>query len=217
MEARAVTALRAQWTALLDRQHRHPTGLLGRLVGERMLRQHAPETSWTIDRLGIQPTDHVLELGFGAGRGLALARRRAAQGNVTGLDLSAMMVRAVARRNRAALWARRLTLLRGDMAALPFADRRFDRIYSIHTLYFWPQPLQVFDELLRILKPGGMLMITLSTGRTSVAGERVYGPLQAALETQIVPALRQRGPQHVGIEHGPDSRRYNNVAVVVRT
>jgi ubiquinone/menaquinone biosynthesis C-methylase UbiE len=212
-----VTPLRTTWTALLDRQHRYPTGLIGRLVGERMLRQHAPETIWTIDRLQIQPSDHVLELGFGAGRGLALAQQRADRGNVTGLDLSATMVRAAAQRNRAAMRSRRLTLLRGDVAALPFAGRRFDKIYSIHTFYFWPQPLQVFDDLVRILKPGGTLMITLSTGRTTATGERYYGQLQATLEAQIVPALRQRGLQHVAIEHGPDSRQYNNVAVVVQS
>ncbi|MFL5805339.1 MAG: class I SAM-dependent methyltransferase [Roseiflexaceae bacterium] len=212
-----MTPLHTRWTALLDRQHRYPTGLLGRLIGERMLRQHAPETVWTIDQLQIQPTDHVLELGFGAGRGLALAGQRADRGKVTGLDLSATMVRAAAQRNRVAMRARRLALLRGDVAALPLADRRFDKIYSIHTFYFWPQPLQVFDDLLRILKPGGTLMITLSTGRTTATGERIYSELQTRLETGIVPALRQRGLQHVAIEHGPDSRQYNNVAVVVRS
>jgi ubiquinone/menaquinone biosynthesis C-methylase UbiE len=212
-----MAALHTQWTALLDRQHRLPTGLVGRLVGQRMLRQHAPETLWTIDRLDIQPTDHVLELGFGAGRGLELARRRADRGNVTGLDLSATMICAAARRNQTAIKTRRLALLRGDLAMLPFAGRRFDKIYSIHTFYFWPQPLPVFGELLRILKPGGALMITLSTGRTTPAGERVYSPLQATLETQIVPALQQQGHQHVAIEYGPDSRHYNNVAVVVQS
>src|SRR5258706_8822086 len=202
MEARAVTPLHTRWTTLLDRQHRYPTGLVGRLVGERLLRQHAPETGWTIDQLDVRATDHVLELGFGAGRGLALARQRADRGNVTGLDLSATMVRAAAQRNRAAMRARRLALLRGDVAALPFAARRFDKIYSIHTFYFWPQPLRVFDDLLRILKSGGTLMITLSTGRTTPTGQRCYGQLQATLETQIVPALRQLGIQHVAIEHG---------------
>lgn len=55
-----MAALRTKWTAFLDQQHRYPTGLIGRLIGERMLRQHAPETTWSVDQLQGQPTDRVL-------------------------------------------------------------------------------------------------------------------------------------------------------------
>ena len=57
----------------MDRQHRLPRGWLGRLIGERMVRQHTPETLWTLQLLALGPDDRVLELGFGAGRALQLA------------------------------------------------------------------------------------------------------------------------------------------------
>src|SRR4051794_23962152 len=85
----SMTAFRAQWSAYVDRQHRYPTGLVGQIVGERMLRQHAPETDWSIGLLQLQPTDRILEIGSGAGRGLALALAHAHQGRVTGVDRSA--------------------------------------------------------------------------------------------------------------------------------
>src|SRR4051812_427787 len=72
----AMSALQTRWTTFIDGQHRYPTGIAGQLIGRRMLRQHAPETRWTISTLDIQPTDRVLEVGFGAGHGLALAAQQ---------------------------------------------------------------------------------------------------------------------------------------------
>jgi SAM-dependent methyltransferase len=206
--------LRARWGAFLDRQHRDPAGLVGQLVGERMVRQHAPETAWTLDLLGIQPADQLLELGFGAGRALALAAERAPGGLVLGLDRSPTMVRAAARRNRAASRAGHIALLRGNLGALPFAGRRFDKIWSIHTFYFWPDPPRLVAELLRLLAPGGTLAITMATGHDTPGGARAYWPLHQRVEL-LVSELRERGT-NASLEHGPDSRQYNNVAIVVR-
>src|SRR3954469_17465250 len=104
-------ALRAQWTSYIDRQHRYPTGLVGRIIGERMLRQHAPETEWSIGLLHLQATDRLLEIGFGAGRGLALALTQMHRGRVAGVDLSPTMIRAATRRNRTAIERKQLFLV----------------------------------------------------------------------------------------------------------
>ena len=205
-----------QFTGFVDRQHQHPTGAIGRAIGERMVRQHAPETDWTIAQLEISPTDRVLELGFGAGRGIALAAEQAYRGRVVGIDLSTTMVQASRRRNMAAIEAGRVTLLKGDVEALPFAGVQFDKIFSIHTLYFWPEPLRIIEELSRILRPGGMLMLTLSTGTTSPSGHRTNGPLQAILEQHVIPGLQQMGYASASLHTGPDSRHYTHVAVVAR-
>jgi len=209
-----MTALRTQWAAFLDRQHRDPAGLVGRIIGERMVRQHTPETDWTIGLLDLRPTDRALEVGFGAGRALALAAQRTDRGLILGVDRSPTMVQAAARRNRAARRAGRLALLRGDLLALPFADRHFDKIWSIHTLYFWPDPLQIVTDLLRMLTPGGTLVVTLATGQIAPSGERVYWPLHQRVET-LVHELQQHGSAAT-LMYGPDSRQYNNVAIVVR-
>src|SRR5215207_702025 len=124
-----MTALRAQWTTYVDQQHRYPTGLVGQIIGERMRRQHAPETEWSVGLLHIQPTDRILEIGFGAGRGLALALAQAHLGRVTGVDLSPTMIRAAARRNRTAIKRGQLILVRGNVATIPFGEQRFDKLF----------------------------------------------------------------------------------------
>lgn len=208
------THLRTQWSAYIDRQHRQPTGLVGRVVGKRMRRQHAAETDWSIDLLQIRPADRVLELGFGAGRGLALALQRASNGHVVGVDLSETMIRAAARPHRSAIARGQLALLRGDLASLPFGRQQFDKIFSIHTFYFWPDPSMIARQLIDALRPGGRLAITFATAQALPSGERVYWPLhQRAID--LVGELDQLPDAAARLDRGPDSRQYNNVAIVV--
>lgn len=200
---------------LWNQQYRSPSGLIGRLAGERMVRQHGPETAWTMNLLEIQPTDIVLEVGFGAGQGIKLAAEKASDGRVIGIDLSEMMVRVATRRNAQAVKAGRVALSQGNMTALPFEDQYFDKVMTIHTFYFWSEPAQALRELYRVLKPGGRLVITLSTGKINARGEvEVWPPLQSALEEQVLPGMQREGFQVVRLERGPTSRQYTSVAVI---
>lgn len=209
-----MTAFRTQWSAYIDQQHRYPTGLVGQILGERMLRQHAPETDWSIRLLHLQPTDHILEIGFGAGRGLTLALAQADQGRVTGVDRSATMLRAAARRNRTAIARGRLMLLRGDIATLPFQEPRFDKLFSIHTFYFWPDPRAVCTRLITMLAHGGRLVSTFATARKRPNGAWAYGDIHQLAEA-LVKEFDYSGDVAATLLYGPDSRAYNNVAIVI--
>jgi ubiquinone/menaquinone biosynthesis C-methylase UbiE len=200
---------------LWNRQYRSPHGMIGWLAGERMVRQHGPETAWTLNLLEIEPTDAVLEVGFGAGQGIKLATEKASEGRVMGIDLSEMMVRVATRRNAQAVKAGRVALAQGTITALPFEDQSFDKVMTIHTFYFWSEPARALSELYRVLKPGGRLIITLSTGKINARGEvEVWPPLQAALQEQVMPGMRREGFQVVRLEPGPTSRQYTSMAVI---
>jgi ubiquinone/menaquinone biosynthesis C-methylase UbiE len=142
--------VKRQLEDILNRQYGLPSGIVGWLVGEQMVRQHRPETAWTLDLLDIQPADTVLEVGFGAGQGIKLAAEKASEGRVMGIDLSEAMVRVAIRRNAWAVKAGRVTLLQGNITALPFEDQQFDKIMTIHTVYFWPEPSQALRGLTKI-------------------------------------------------------------------
>ena len=209
-----MTTLSARWSAYVDKQHRYPSGLIGWLIGERMRRQHAPETEWSVDLLQLQPTDRVLEIGFGVGRGLALSLQQAIQGRVTGIDLSVTMLQAAIRRNRTALAHGQLALLRGDIAHLPFGNQQFDKIVSIHTFYFWPDPGAICQQLIKLLAQGGRLVSTFATAHSLANGERVYWPLHQRAEA-LVREVQQQANVAAYLAYGPDSRQYNNVAIVI--
>lgn len=200
--------------SLLAGQHGHPTGLVGRMLGEQMIRQHVPETTWTISLLDLEPENQILEVGFGAGRAIELVVTQISKGHVCGIDLSQEMVRAATRRNARTIKAGLVTLHHGDVTTLPFADSQFDKVFSIQTLYFWPDPSRALAEIFRVLKPGGRLVVTLSTG--TIDGSLATGleRYQQILEEQIVPSMKQLGFTQTGIKQGPLSRQFKTTAII---
>ena len=163
---------------MIGKQYRRPSGLLGFLIGYKMTRDHRPENAWTVSLLEAQPTDHILEIGFGAGLAIGELAQIATQGKIVGVDYSETMVRAARWRNAGAVRQGRVELRQAEAANLPFEDDTFDKAFSIHSIYFWPQPLKALQEIRRVLKPGGTLIMTIMPK----AVMRLLGP-DAAVET----------------------------------
>ncbi len=206
--------LRSRFDEFVGRQQRCPSGIVGQIIGARMVRQHTAETLWTVSLLEIKPTDSILEIGFGAGRAIELAAAQATSGHITGIDLSQAMLRSASRRNARAIKAGRIALRRGDATTLPFSNEQFDKILSIHTFYFWSDPFLTLSEIFRVLKPGGRVALTLSTGKedsTEATGLERY---QDMLEEEIIPHMQRLGFAQAYLQVGPTSRQFKSVAVV---
>ncbi len=148
---------------LFAEQWGKPSGLPGRLVGRWMAEHNSFEAGWTVSLLNIQPEDHVLEVGFGPGLGIELASEKAVRGMTAGVDISKVMLQAARKRNAAAIQAGRVELRHGDVSTLPFDDKSFDKAFGIHCVYFWPHLPDCLKELYRVLKPGGVLAITIKS------------------------------------------------------
>jgi ubiquinone/menaquinone biosynthesis C-methylase UbiE len=71
------------------------------------------------------------------------------------------MVQAASRRNAEIIRSGRMELKQGEVSSLPYPDDSFDTAFSLHSIYFWPNPQNCLRELKRILKPGGLLGITI--------------------------------------------------------
>jgi SAM-dependent methyltransferase len=159
--ARAGTAaVRALDRDVIGQAH-HPRGAAGRVTAWEMA--HRPSnrqrSRWVVSLLDVQPADRVLEIGFGPGLAIA-ALARAGASQVCGADHSAVMVRAAARRNAAAIRAGRVTLIQASAQALPGAlGGPFNAILAVNALAFWPAPAERLAQLRRRLAPGGRVAI----------------------------------------------------------
>lgn len=113
--------------------------------------------------LELIPAPLVLDVATGTGRlPRALLRQPPFRGRVIGLDLSRGMLREAVRRT--AQFADRLTFIWQDASQLPFEKNTFDAVTCIEALEFMPDPFHVLEELVRVLRPGGVLLVTNRVG-----------------------------------------------------
>src|SRR5262245_38088427 len=124
----------------IARQASCPTGWFGRFLAWLMAAETAAVNENALELLKLRPADHVLEVGFGHGRTLARAAALVPAGFVAGIDASEEMVRMARHRNRQGIKEGRVEVQRADSACIPYPDGCFDRVYAIHTLYFWADP-----------------------------------------------------------------------------
>jgi ubiquinone/menaquinone biosynthesis C-methylase UbiE len=139
-----------------------PQGLLGVLAGWLMGRLSVEHNTWAVHHLDVQPTDHVLEIGFGPGLGIQLIADRAIQGVTVGIDPSPVMMRQATKRNASSITSGRVELREGAMPSLPFSNESFDKVLSVNNVMLWPTPELSLAEVHRILKPAGRLVISLN-------------------------------------------------------
>lgn len=143
---------------------------------------------------GLRPGADVLEIAPGPGYfALEMARRGA---RVTGVDISHTMVEIA----RAHAEERGLTVdvRQGDATRLPFAEGSFDLIVCQAAFKNFLHPLQVLNEMHRVLRPGGEAVVddmrheaTLADIRAEIRRMRV-GALDGAVTTVILLWLRRR-------------------------
>jgi len=145
----------------MTKQFGNPSGLFGKFIGNGMARRNVYDAEWTVSLLNIQPHHHILEIGFGPGVSTQMASEKASQGFVAGIDHSRTMVQAASQRNAAAIRSGRVELRYGDVSSLPYSDQSFDIVFSLHSIYFWPKPVDCLKEIKRVLKPDGLLAITI--------------------------------------------------------
>src|SRR6188768_1433416 len=100
------------------------------------------------DRLGLQPGDRVLDMGAGAGRHSFEMYRRGA--DVIAFDMAGEVPEGA-----------EADVKQGDALALPFGNGEFDRIVAAEVLEHIHADVDAIKELVRVLRPGGTLAISV--------------------------------------------------------
>jgi SAM-dependent methyltransferase len=138
--------------------------------------------AWAAQSIG---GGRVLDAGCGSGWGTALLARAA--GEAVGVDLSPAAV-AEARREHGEL----ARFEEGDLRALPCGDGEFDQVVCFEALTQTAEPEPVLEELSRVLRPGGLLLVSAPNryayppGNPLQLSELSSGELQHLLEARFV-------------------------------
>jgi SAM-dependent methyltransferase len=114
---------------------------------------------YVAERAGAGPGIELLDVATGSGNVSVPAARKGAQ--VTGLDLTPKLLEA--QRTRAVEAGVSIELVEGDAEELPFGEDSFDRVTSCFGVMFAPRQKLAADELVRVARPGGSVVVAAWT------------------------------------------------------
>lgn len=136
-----------------------PAGWLGRFVLWNMNSRHSKVTDWGLSHISIEKHATILDVGCGGGRTVSKLAAAATEGKVYGLDHSQASVIVAAKTNRQWIDQGRVEILEGSVSQLPFPEGMFDLVTAVETHFWWPDLPGDMREVLRVLKPGGTLIV----------------------------------------------------------
>lgn len=130
---------------------------ISRSARSRLTLNRDREYALLVQRLDLQPTDTLLDVGSGDGFWTARLARHCA--HVSGLEPDPQGLAYAEALHRCA----NVTYVQGTAEALPFSDATFDKAVSISSFEHFEEPMQGLREMYRVLKPGGRLALSVDS------------------------------------------------------
>ena len=160
-----------------------------------------PRIRWAVELMGVQPTDHVLEIGCGPGAGAELICSRLQSGKLFAIDRSESGVDRTKRRNAKHVEAGRLTVRQIDLATLRVPVKRLNKVFAFNVNLFWvrdcPDEVALLHE--RVL-PGGAVFLFYEANRAELVPTMVQKASAALRGAGFrVSVVEQKAPAVVGI------------------
>ncbi|MFQ5777011.1 MAG: class I SAM-dependent methyltransferase [Terriglobia bacterium] len=133
--------------------------------GEEMAEEHAAIAAGMLAGMEFAPEDKILDLGCGTGWLSAILADKVPRGQVIGIDLSDEMIRQARKR-----YADHVNLMfnAGSAEDIPWDFDFFNKVVSVESAYYWPEPAQAFREIFRVLRPGGSAHILINLYKENV-------------------------------------------------
>ncbi len=156
-----------------------------------------PVVRSAIEALQLPLGSRGLDAGCGIGlQALLLAEAVGPGGHVTGLDLSPELLSYARKIVDSAELSERVSFQAGDVRALPFDDRSFDWAWSANCVGYAPlEPLPLVQELVRVVKPGGSVIILAWSSQVLLPGFPLLEARLNATSAGIAPFRKGMPPE----------------------
>lgn len=138
---------------------RKPQGKAGEEMLRRMNSSHYDVTGWAMDFFEFKGNESFLDIGCGGGETLRRAAEILPLGHLTGIDYSDISVSLSRKNNEKSINQGRMTIEKCSVESMPFDDDIFDKIITVESFYFWPDPQENLKEVYRVLSKNGVFMI----------------------------------------------------------
>jgi ubiquinone/menaquinone biosynthesis C-methylase UbiE len=87
----------------------------------------------------------------------------APSGLVAGIEISQAMLKRGKRKFTKLISQGSVVLMEGSVSKIPFENDWFDKVSTVNTIYFWPNPATGMAEIHRVMKPQGRFVLTYFT------------------------------------------------------
>ncbi|WP_433757912.1 class I SAM-dependent methyltransferase [Nocardia sp. CA-135398] len=155
-----MSGIRDRLLSTIAGQLGNPHGTLGKGVAFMLNRGNKRAIAGAVDAAGVGAGATAADIGFGGGAGLSmLLERVGANGTVHGFEISPDMLTRARAKFADEIATGRLRLADGPITGLPLADDALDAAITVNTLYFVPDLAAACQELARVVRPGGSLVV----------------------------------------------------------
>ena len=188
-------------------QTRKPQGRLGKMMLNGMNSGHAKMADWAISHLQTVVPERLVDLGCGGGRNIGALLKRYPSAKGTAVDYSDLSVEKAKGVNAGVISKGRLEVKQGDVSSLDLPDGAYDLATAFETIYFWPGLEKCFTEVARILKDGGLFLISNESDGEDAASlkfEKIIDGMKCYTPEQISDALKAAGFSKVSTDHHPN-------------
>lgn len=200
----------------IAQQSSHPQGLVGNVIARIMAAETVPENLHALSLLELQAGDRFLDIGTGHGSALLKAAQSCELDLAAGIDPSTVMVNLASRRARVATTTVDIQIKQATVASIPFPDRSFNKLLTVHTIYFWDELRRGLEEIFRVTAPGGLFVSCFRPGEDqSFRDSFPDGIYQKHSKTDVLNATQRAGFTLARNADHPSDERLRPLAFVV--
>ena len=151
-------------------QFAKPTGFFGKILAKGMARGHKDFYKNAVKIINPTNDDIYLEIGFGSG--IFIKKYMSHVSKIAGIDFSEDMVKLASNINKNLVESRKAEFKHGYASSLPWNDNEFTVVATIETFFFLTEIEKTLNEIFRVLKPAGRLVIEMAYNKDDGADHK---------------------------------------------